>query len=259
MPRSRDVLNARLDIIARILQAENRSQLDALDLTPWSLSCLDADLDFNLQPYRRMLQEEGIFDEDVSVAESHTDDMHQTQSPANITNGVVVDRAQSKDRQDWRAEIVGLLRTHREQGIARLTHMPVDLPSLDFLTTLLEEKTLQSLSIEPSPVLSDFLQRSLRTIELMTEPPDPDIMYSDGVNGLPHLGEVPDGGGRRSQERAVGLLLLFIRNAITKELLPVQDIFYEIQEICVRYIFMREVREFRAFVFGENELAESEQ
>jgi len=46
----------------------------------------------------------------------------------------------------------------------------------------------------------------------------------------------------------VKLLVLFVRNLIRKGMVGPEQMFYEIQEICVRYVWVREVREFRAFI-----------
>lgn len=53
---------------------------------------------------------------------------------------------------------------------------------------------------------------------------------------------------REAQIRAIKLLVLFIRNLIRKGVVGPEEIFFEIREICVRYIWIREVREFRVWV-----------
>jgi hypothetical protein len=46
----------------------------------------------------------------------------------------------------------------------------------------------------------------------------------------------------------VRLLLLFIKNLMRKGLVGIEVLYFEIQEICVRYVWIREVREFRGWV-----------
>ena len=54
--------------------------------------------------------------------------------------------------------------------------------------------------------------------------------------------------GKEAQSRAVKLLLLFIKNLIVKDLLGTQWFYLEIEEICVRYVWIKEVRDFRTFL-----------
>jgi hypothetical protein len=216
-------------------------------------------MDLDLSPFIRMLQEDGIYDWGDSTSEIQTEEEQDpTAAPVNLTNGnsngTTSDTPKAKNRAPWETEIRTLLHTDHQQAIHRLKHLPIEIPSLDFLTDLITDGTLSSLSIDPSPIIRDFLQRSLRIVELMTEPPPAnDPLYSEdtkSVNGNGHSSEVPDDYGKPAQERAVKLLLLFIGNLIREGLVPANEMFFEIQEICVRYIFIKEVRDFKAEVEG---------
>jgi hypothetical protein len=44
------------------------------------------------------------------------------------------------------------------------------------------------------------------------------------------------------------VLLLFIKNLIRKGLVGTEVLYFEIQEICVRYIWIKEVRDFKTWV-----------
>jgi hypothetical protein len=250
-PTSYQILIARLELITRILRANNRSEIDALGLTPRLLCLRQASLELDVEPYIRMLEEEEIWDSPTTPTDKQTE---ATKSPVKKTNGTVSNSiSRSHDPPHWQSEIMHLLATDRQHGITRLKQLPLELRSLDFLTHLLEAETLISFSIDPSPVIREYLLHCLRIVERMAEPPSADDMNTETANGNGHSSdsEVPDDYGRPAQERAVQLLVLFIRNLINKGLVPLQDICYEIQEICIRYIFIKEAREFRAFVWGD--------
>lgn len=215
-------------------------------------------MDLDLRPFVRMLQEEGIYDADGYASETETEkEQDHTEAPVNMTNGnsngTTSGTPKPRDQAPWETEILTLLHTDQQQAIHYLKHLPIEIPSLNFLTNLITDRALSSLDIDPSPIIRDFLQRSLRIVELMTEPPPAnDPLYSDdnNPNGNGHPSEVPNDYGKQAQERAVNLLVLFMKNLIKEELVPVNDMFFEIQEICVRYIFMKDVRDFKNFVEG---------
>lgn len=205
---------------------------------------------FDIRIYVRMLEEEGIYER----AQSLEEDNEASHGPS-TGKGKSTATEQSKlhNRQQWKQDILSRLETDPDAAISELTHLPIDLSYLDFLTTLLQDRTFQQLSIEPSPVIRDYLQHALRLAEQMGEPPRTTASGSsnpfiDGANR--EFGEETDGidHGRAAQVRAVKLLLLFIRNLIRKALLPPEAIYFEIQEICVRYVWIKEVRDFRAFI-----------
>ncbi|KAF2816832.1 uncharacterized protein BDZ99DRAFT_2661 [Mytilinidion resinicola] len=198
--------------------------------------------DFDLQPYVTILEDEGIYDK------TPTPELEVTpkQSPTALSN-----------KPNTKEALLTELEVSPDTAISAITHMPLDIPSLEIITSLLEKHVFEDLRIEPLPVLRDYLQHSLRLIEKMGLPA-PNIP-PDGPSSA-------DGGGRtdsfneqdsdealshdrEAQVRAVKLILLFIRNLVVhKKLLPPQEIYYEINEICVRYIWLKEVREFRAFI-----------
>ena len=229
---SDEVNTVRVELIKALLQSRNPSQFARVSprqlhnnyVEMWQTSL------FNIRIYVRMLEEEGIYD---STPEPESDSPKSTASePAKHGAGKL------NEFQRWKLGMLSRLETEPENAVPELTHLPIELSSLDFLTTLLQEKTLQSLNIEPAPVIADYIQHALRLMEQMGRP---------GETGAAEA-EVLLESGREAQTRAVKLLLLFMRNLIRKALLPLESIYFEIQEICVRYVWIREVREFRAFV-----------
>jgi hypothetical protein len=242
---NKDVNAVRVHFIKAILQS--RDSFTLAQKTPKQLSTdLDSSLQttsFDLRPYIRMLEEEDIYERTLEPLSP------QDHTPNN-DNGAASypgPRQKLSDFQQWKQDLISRLGTSPSTAIPELTHLPIELSTLDFLTTLLQDRTLQTLAIDPAPVISDYIQHALRLTEKMGQPPDDDVSGSSSLDsGIGDLG----GGdhGREAQTRAVKLLLLFVKNLIRKDLVGVEAIYFDIQEICVRYVWVREVREFRSFI-----------
>lgn len=232
-----DINAARVELIKALLHSRNPAQF--AQTSPRQLhrdvSQLRHMSQFDARTYVRMLEEEGIYEQTPPPI-----------TPAGASNGSgpagtsEMARPQLNSFQQWKQDVLQRLHTAPASAIPELTRLPVELAYLDFLTTLLQEKTLEACAIDPAPVISDYIQHALRLAEQMGLPPDEDAGATAGEELLDR--------GREAQTRAVKLLLLFMRNLIRKALVPVGAIYFEIQEICVRYVWIREVREFRAFV-----------
>lgn len=226
---SHEINLIRTELIKALLQSRNPSQFART--TPRQLHNNYVEMrqtsPFNIRTYIRMLEEEGIYERSPS---SDSDSPASTaSSPSKPTPSKLT------DFQRWKLGILSRLETEPQLAIPELTHLPLELSSLDFLTTLLQERALPQAKIDPAPVIADFIQHALRLTEGMGGPSQPS-------------GEGPVESGREAQTRAVRLLLLFMRNLIRKDLLPLESMYFEIQEICVRYVWIREVRDFREFV-----------
>jgi hypothetical protein len=205
---------------------------------------------FDLTPYITMLEEEGIYEKKSTAT-----------NPSASTSATQV-----KPRS-WKQCILDDLDSAPETAIEALTHLPVDLQCLDFMTQLIQDETLQANSIDPFPVLQNFIQHALRQIEQMGDPASSSETFGAPTSSSaasppaepedkPSVAMFPDlpedaGHGREAQTRAVKLLLLFLRNLVRKDLVKPDEIYFEIQEICIRYVWIKEVREFRAFVHGD--------
>jgi hypothetical protein len=197
--------------------------------------------DFDIRPYIRMLEEEGIY-ERTSPIDREENEMTK---PTNTANS----QSKLNDRRSWKQVVLSQLEDDPEAARRELTHLPIELQYLDFLSTLLQERTLQRFSIDPAPVICDYLQHALRLVERMGQPPGTSAAgSSNGLNGGRYGDSEDIEYGRDAQAQAVKLLLLFIKNLIRKALLPPDAIYYEIQEICVRFVWIKEVRDFRAFI-----------
>jgi len=168
-----------------------------------------------------------------------------------------------------------------------LAHLPVDIPPLDTLNTALASDILPALDMPRADLIRDYLQHALRTLERFhnstTNIPSPSISpslppdntmsaprvsatarpvagpsttiprnystYSPLVDANEEVTTPPPLMDKEAEKRAVQLLILFIKSCVKKGFASPDDVAFEIQEICVRWIWMREVREFRGF-FG---------
>ncbi|KAF2838386.1 hypothetical protein M501DRAFT_1005259 [Patellaria atrata CBS 101060] len=143
------------------------------------------------------------------------------------------------------------LRTNRAVALQALVRLPIDLPSLEFINSLLLDHTLEDQGIEPGGVVREYLEHALRRIERTSPPNNTYTHHPSNLNSnrTTEQEDTDSGiGGREEQIRAIKLLVLFIGNLIRKGLVQPEKIYFEIQEICVRFVWIREVREFRSFV-----------
>lgn len=202
---------------------------------------------FNAQPYIRMLEEEGIYEASSDPSPSITALPKSSHHEPPVT-GDFDETPRKLTLQDWKQRLLSRLTSDPTIAFEDLTHLPIALPALDFLTTLLTEHTLTKHHIESAPIVTSYIQHALRLVEHMGQPPglnteppyQTEIGIETGTDILDH--------GREAQSRAVRLLLLFIRNLLRKGLFEVEVLYFEIQEICVRYVWIKEVRDFRAWV-----------
>jgi len=245
---SRQIRFARAGLVKAILTSQNlrtmsrKSPSEILQLVNTEPPAGE----FNLRPYITILEDEGIYEK------IPTPELEVTSKSASVEDTPI-----PSTKRNTKEALLIELRMSPDTAIPTITHMPLDIPSLEIITSLLEKRVFEELSIEPLPVLRDYIQHSLRLIEKMGLPAprissDPSSSNSGGgpsdAFNEQDSDEVPSH-DREAQVRAVKLILLFIRNLVVhKKLLPPQEIYYEINEICVRYIWLKEVREFRAFI-----------
>jgi hypothetical protein len=182
---------------------------------------------FDLRPYIQMLEDEGIYEKKAHTepvastsdaqrdGEAHNDDRSPTQNSNQSSEDAL---------QKEKDTILQTLQTDPNAAIFAITRLPIALPYLDFLTTLLADRVLESHAIDPAPVVTQYIQHALRSIE-----------------------QAEHGDGKDAQTRYIRLLLLFIKSLIRKGLVELDVLYYEIAEITVRYVWVREVREFRTW------------
>jgi hypothetical protein len=146
------------------------------------------------------------------------------------------------------AEVEAALQIDQQAVIHALTRLPIDLTSLELLTNLLISPTFHNLELDSVSLTCEYIQHSLRTIERMASGIAGDMVgFSDASMSEQSLDSIPPG-GREETSRAVRLLVLFLRNLLRRGTIAYQDLYFDIEEICVRYIWIKEVREFRTFL-----------
>lgn len=126
-----------------------------------------------------------------------------------------------------------------------LIHLPPSLNSFDFLTKVLARKDAFVLyDLLPGDVAREQLQHSLRHIEQLGSPDhsndDADAESSNNASAR--------SGNSEEQSQAIKVLVVYLRNLIAKGFLPLDTVYLDVQEICIRYIFLAEVREFRTWL-----------
>ena len=167
-----------------------------------------------------------------------------------------------------------------------MTHFGVDLKNLELLNGVLASPVLEDLGIGAIDLARDFIQHGLRDIESMAETSpnsettsgsrrsnNPSALAGIGTEyaSSPPLEFLLRGGGtassgtttgsdqraapkgdREAQARAVKLLVLFMKNLIKRGIASAEPagLLYEVEEVCVRYMFLPEVRDFRRWLEG---------
>jgi hypothetical protein len=156
--------------------------------------------------------------------------------------------------------VLSILNHLREPGFAQIVHdltrLRIDLNSLELLTNILTSPLLAETPVEPGPLVCGYIQHSLRTVERMAWSRSP---RSDaaGDNGDDIFSDAVVTGGRDDQARAVKLLVLFLKNLLKRGIVQHQELYFDVEEICVRYIWIPEVREFRKFLEGTDLITKS--
>jgi hypothetical protein len=216
-----------------------------LDGTPAEVGHLQLDcgLDdpFELRRYIRMLEQEGIY-EKTGEEEVDLSDGDDRTAALPLQKAEASAKSANFFKDFLKQNIVATLKRNPADAVRELTRLPIELDFLDFLSTLLSDHVLETYDVEPAPVITEFVQHALRTVEKMEKPPTP------GRNESPVIADLELDYGKDAQTRAVQVLLLFIKNLIRKGLVGTEVLYFEIQEICVRYIWIKEVRDFKTWV-----------
>jgi hypothetical protein len=200
---------------------------------------------FDLNPYIQMLENEGIYEktsEPDTTASSST--AHTSTDPSSPSRGLEKPDQSFEDSAEVRKQgILHMLEKQPDAAIFEITRLPITLTYLDFITTILTDRLLEKHSIDPAAVITQYIQHSLRTVERMDKPPSPSSESNAELCAHPETLEY----GKEAQSRCILLLLLFIKSLIRKGLIELDVLFYEIAEITVRYVWIKEVREFRTW------------
>lgn len=131
-------------------------------------------------------------------------------------------------------ELVELSQKDPDQAQQMLVNLPIDLASMEVINGVLSSGKA---NLENPVVACNYIQHGLRKLEDSS---------SDGSAGTNDSDE-PYSPSLDPEEkrRKVKLLVLFIRNLIRRGLVQVESLQYDIQEICVRFAPIKEVRELK--------------
>ncbi|KAL0254663.1 hypothetical protein SLS55_010143 [Diplodia seriata] len=139
-------------------------------------------------------------------------------------------------------EVVELSRKEPDQAQQMLVNLPIDLASMEIINGVLASGEA---NLESPVIACNYIQHGLRKLEDSS---------SDGSTGTTES-EEPYSPSLDPEEkkRKVKLLVLFIRNLIRRGLVPADSLQYDIQEICVRFAPIKEVRDLKHwFQTGED-------
>ncbi|KAI4676418.1 uncharacterized protein J4E88_007336 [Alternaria novae-zelandiae] len=226
---------------------------------------------FDLEPYMCMLVETEVWDElPEPKVRAPAQPVQKPTAPAEDEESLHVTQAQEvNSSQSWDEAIIRKLKFEPEQAVQELAHLPLELSSLEFLTKLHTNHTFVDSGIDGQDVTIHFIQHAMRLIEKMEAPPSTsqeETTTNGTTNGTANgtangttngsTNGVSNGTpiveyGKDAQRRAVMILLLFIKSSITKGFVEAGALFYELQEICIRYIWIKEVRDFKAWTQGQ--------
>ena len=264
-----DIAATRLQMIKGLLKSRDTRTL--ANQTPRQLyEARHPRTPFDIQPYIRMLEEAGIYEPSPAPptpSKALPSVLHDTPSGSNGEK-TAKERKESSNSmrpkptfQEWKNDLLSRLKTDPSSAFEDLTHLPIALPALDFLTTLVTNRTLDMANAHPETlasidsklVVTTYIQHALRLVEYMGQSPESRIEPPRQTDiGIETDASMLDR-GREAQTRAIRLLLLFMKNLIKRGMVGVEPtgdvtLYYEIQEICVGYVWMREVREFRVWL-----------
>ncbi|KAF3046912.1 hypothetical protein E8E12_007078 [Didymella heteroderae] len=243
-----DIAAARLEMLKELLKYGEEALTTA---TPRSLYITRfPPKPFDIRPFIRMLEEEGIYEPRTAptpppnlTVPSKVADMDpgspgasSVGTPVNSSTDLTYKPAPPTLGLKWKESILLNLETDPPLAVHQLTHLPLAITALDFLTTLITASKLATHGIDPKSVVLSFVQHALRIIEYARQPPDPasesPLQTDIGVNTY-------FGYGRDAQIWAVRVLLLFVKNLIQKGCVDVYPnkeytLYYDIQEICTQ-------------------------
>jgi hypothetical protein len=131
------------------------------------------------------------------------------------------------------------LQTSPHDAVYEITRRPCTIPNLDFLTLVLSSTTTANLlakeHLHPIDVARQHLQRTLMRFERATE--------------------VDDEAGGEEMLREAMLLTVYLKNALARGVLKLESVDLDIEELCMRYIWIPAVRDFRLWLTDAIEAA----
>ncbi|KAF2669838.1 hypothetical protein BT63DRAFT_222966 [Microthyrium microscopicum] len=143
------------------------------------------------------------------------------------------------------------LRNSPSEALYDLIRLPPTLHNLDLVTTVITKASMRNilaaLDFDPSNIGREYLQQALLALEKS--------VAASGLGGPVQAPEsdVPSPTGPQIMSkdevaRSATLLTVFLRNVLTRGALRYEEVELDIKELCVRYIWVAEVREFSAWL-----------
>ncbi|KAF2851831.1 hypothetical protein T440DRAFT_478340 [Plenodomus tracheiphilus IPT5] len=252
-PTAQVIAAVRVEWIKKILSGLDSDMSILSAMSPrhlYDTARLSVKKPFKIQPYIQILVEEEIYDKSHLPATSSAPPDSPPKPPTTMTthtNGYASNESPKTSpysHTDWKTTLLANLSQNPSTAVHELTRLPLELPHLDFLTKLLTDRTLESHSIDPTPVILSYIQHSLRTIEKMSSPPPTLDTALETLSPTTNGNSAGDSDGvviieygKEAQSRCVKLLLLFIKSLIRKGLVGVEALYFEIQEVCFSRLF----------------------
>ena len=200
-----------------------------------------------------------------SEAESIANDDQSTVTDATDVSAdeYIVDLNEVVDYPDM-PKFEAWVRVSPEECFHWLVRLPVNLKALDFINKVVTSDIPAKFERKPADLARDFLQHALRKIENMNgsgsdTPRSHSPLLSDSPRSASRFFPAGSAGdvhaSKEDMIRAIDLLIVFLRNVISRAVLNLDEAFLDVNEICVRYIWLPQVRDFRAWldeVVGES-------
>ncbi|QDS76085.1 hypothetical protein FKW77_006143 [Venturia effusa] len=196
---------------------------------------------------------------DVDRAQDHRDQHYRNEygaaretAPASRPTAKASDATKAPTLQ----QIEHYLRVDPENTRQYLIRQDISLDSLNTLCHLAarDNHALESAGFEKIHVMREYIDYALRTIEAMGQ----EEHYNESSN-TSNVSNDPSSDtsneprrGRDEQERAITLLAMFLKHLVSNDLVRANEIYFEINEFCTRYIFVKEVRAFKDFLEGRD-------
>ena len=130
-----------------------------------------------------------------------------------------------------------------------LMRLLLDMGSLELLTRLLERETFKATGVDANLITREYVKHGLRINErLSTATSSHSTTGAAAPDGFNTINDTPS--GRDEQIQAVKLLIMYMKNYLRKGLLLVQELLFDIEGLCVQYIWIAEVWESRRSLEG---------
>lgn len=133
-------------------------------------------------------------------------------------------------------------KVQRKEVVSAFSYVPITLPALEIVNDVVLSKTPLLTYDEVCILVHEVLENGIRSAEAMGG-------LGAAVRGLDSNGMSPGGGAggmaatRQAQSRHVKLLCLFIQSLLRNDVVDLQQLYYQIQDIGVKFMFVKEARE----------------